>query len=156
VKAGSSPSEPVAPSTCSSSTPSVIGSSITLTVSSSATGFSENCYFANSGDAMNIIFDNLATNPSSGMPFAMAFSISEMTRPVIGQAVNTGTNAEAPAGLLPATATPLPVINDQNALFVSPTASDQNPLTFMAPALPPGQYSVQLLTAPRLQQPSSQ
>jgi len=72
----------------------------------------------------------------------MEFTVSTATAPVVGDAQNT-------VGVTGVT--PIPVTNLGNALFISPTAPDINPVVFQLANLQPGEYLLQLPNVPTAQ-----
>jgi hypothetical protein len=81
----------------------------------------------------------------------MEFVVSSLTTPVVGEAavgaLPVATTTTDPQGDI-STVGPEPVVNLSNALFISPTADDANPVTFAMPGMAAGTYLLQLVTLP--------
>ncbi len=118
-------------------------SSLVLSIGNN--GFSAPCYNISSRTATTVDLQNNVVNNATGLPVAVDVTISTLSKPVVAQVAGTGSAAKAMAGLtVPSQASAILNLND--ALVTSPTATDDTPVVFALAALPPGQYLLQVPT----------
>lgn len=102
--------------------------SLTIVLTNNPRGFSQSCYYVESGLTLPTRITDEIVNPSSGLTDPMEFTVSSLKNPAVVSAVGTE------------------LVLPENELFVSPTAPDANPISFTVPPIPAGQYYLQLVT----------
>lgn len=110
-------------------------------------GFARTCYVVPANVFVKVKLTDEVTNEATGLTVALDIAIATPNRPVVAQA----TISEAPAGALPGLTSmsgPVPTVRRRNALYISPTAPDRDPIEFELPRLDTGTYLLQLPTFP--------
>jgi len=117
-----------------------------LAVNLTSAGFSAKCYTVSATGATSVVLTDGLTNTGTGLTIAADVTVSTVLNPVVSQVAKRA--AQLPGLTVPSQ--PDADVNLRNAIFTSPTAADGSPVMFSLPALPAGQYLLQLPTQPAL------
>ncbi len=117
-----------------------------LDVTITNAGFSSKCYTVSAAGPTAALLTNGLTNAGTGLTISADITVSTVLKPVVSQVARRASQLPG----LTVSSQPDANVNLRNAIFTSPTAPDGRPISFTVPALPVGQYLVQLPTKPTL------
>jgi len=136
------------PAAALASCPALSAAPSSITFSVSGAGFSEACYQIPANASIGASLVDSIVNPSTKLTVVLDVTISSVTNPVVAQQVTPTTSVQAPGLTYPTSAFPLVV--PSNAIYTSATATDDQPVSFTIPPLPPGQYLLQVPAVPTI------
>jgi hypothetical protein len=124
-----------------------------LAIAISNSGFGAPCYGVIAGKPTPAVLTDTAVNSSTGLTISVEVTIAVLSSPVVGEDALAGpvrnSNVRVgPSSVTPAFPNPVPDVVPQNALYTSPTAPTDDPVSFALPPLPVGKYLLQLPTLP--------